>query len=381
MVKVNGSLVRAFRFVGTVYSCIIFGLILPPGSSLATGSPQADKNETMHVRGFELPMSHFVSAETRAALTRERVLEARESKDPCPPIEGAARERVPEIRKCEAADFYESAFYKRLRERYPVVITPKEIGGVYTEVFTPAGGVALNNKRRVLINLHGGGFIIGSRTFSQLESIPIAAVGKIEVISIDYRQEPEYEFPAANEDVVAVYRQLLKTYNPTNIGIYGCSAGSALTAQTVAWLLKEGLPRPGAIGMFCGGAGNHKQGDSAHIAGAIEGLPEARATKYSSTYLDKTNPADPLVYPVNSSQVLAKFPPSLLITATRDHALSSAADTCERLFELGVPTELHVYEGLGHAFFYNPDLPESREVYVVITKFFDKYLGRDANAQ
>jgi alpha/beta hydrolase fold len=62
----------------------------------------------------------------------------------------------------------------------------------------------------VLINLHGGGFLEGSRSVSHMESIPITAVAKIKVISVDYRQAPEYRFPAATQDVVAVYRQLLK---------------------------------------------------------------------------------------------------------------------------------------------------------------------------
>src|SRR5258707_1314328 len=87
----------------------------------------------------------------------------------------------------------------------------------------------------VLINVHGGGFICFAPPESHSESVPIASVGKIKIVSIDYRQAPEYTFPSASEDVEAVYRELLKTYKPGNIGIYGCSAGGALTAQSMAW--------------------------------------------------------------------------------------------------------------------------------------------------
>jgi len=62
-----------------------------------------------------------------------------------------------------------------------------------------------------------------------------------------YRQAPEFAFPAATEDIAAVYRELLKTYRPEDIGIFGCSAGGSLTAQSMAWFLKENLPLPGAI--------------------------------------------------------------------------------------------------------------------------------------
>ena len=72
---------------------------------------------------------------------------------------------------------------------------------------------------------------------------------------------------------------------------------------------------------------------------------------------------------------MANFPPSLLVTATRDQALSSVAHTHSRLIKQGVRADLHVCEGLGHAFFFDPDLPQSREVYEVAVKFFDKNLG------
>jgi carboxylesterase type B len=112
----------------------------------------------------------------------------------------------------------------------------------------PDNGRILNaaNRGRVLINLHGGAFLWGAHSGGLVESIPVASVGKLKVISVDYRQGPEATFPAASEDVAAVYTALLKRYEPQNIGIYGCSAGGVLTAQSVAWIAAHGLPRPGA---------------------------------------------------------------------------------------------------------------------------------------
>ena len=84
--------------------------------------------------------------------------------------------------------------------------------------------------------------------------IPVAALGQFKVITVDYRMAPEAVHPAAVEDLEIVYRELLKTYAARNIGIYGCSAGGALTAQAAAWLPAHGLPSPGAIGIFGAGA-------------------------------------------------------------------------------------------------------------------------------
>ncbi len=150
--------------------------------------------------------------------------------------------------------FYEPKI-ARAREVYPVEESPLDVEGIYTEVFVPAGGVPEANRNRVLINLHGGGFTVGARTEGRLESIPVAAVAGMKVISVDYRQGPEHRFPAASEDVATVYRHLLETYQPEQIGIFGCSAGGLLTAQSVAWFDAHELPQPGAIGIFCAGAG------------------------------------------------------------------------------------------------------------------------------
>jgi epsilon-lactone hydrolase len=81
------------------------------------------------------------------------------------------------------------------------------------------------------------------------------------------------------------------------------------------------------------------------------------------------------VYPVLSRKVLQAFPPPMLVTGARDHAMSGVVYSHSRLSQLGVQTELHVFEGLGHAFFYDPALPESQEFYSLVSKFSDAHLG------
>jgi len=87
---------------------------------------------------------------------------------------------------------------------------------------------------------------------------------------------------------------------------------------------------------------------------------------------------DPLVAPINSPEIMAKFPPTLIITATRGFEMSGALYTHSQLVKLGVDAELHVWEALFHGFFYNPDVPESRDCYDVIVKFFNRHLGQRA---
>jgi acetyl esterase/lipase len=76
--------------------------------------------------------------------------------------------------------------------------------------------------------------------------------------------------------------------------------------------------------------------------------------------------------------VLAKFPPTLIVTGTRGFELSSAVYTHAQLVKQGVEADLHVCESMFHGFFYNVDVPESRDCYDVIVRFFERHLGRPA---
>ena len=261
--------------------------------------------------------------------------------------------------------------YKTLLETYnDVDIRIIEIAGIKVEVFTPVGGIAPENESRLLINLHAGGFTFGFGTDTHEECIPVAALGKIKVMSIDYSLMPIHPYPAANLDIVNVYRELIETYPPENIGIFGCEAGGILTAQTIAWLGHENLPLPAAITLLCAGATCDIKGDSAIINTAVTGYSTP-----SYDYYAKANRSDPLVSPLHFDEVLATFPPALLMTTVRDQALSSVAYTHQQLVSVGVPADLHVWEGTGVWHFYHPPLTESAKAYRLIIEFFDKYLA------
>jgi len=127
-------------------------------------------------------------------------------------------------------------------------------------------------------------------------------------------------------------------------------------------------------------------GDSSYTAmplGEARAAPQAPATASAASpetshrldYLADVDPRDPLVSPAASAEVLRRFPPTLIISATRGFELSSALYTHSQMTRLGVDAELHVWEGMFHGFFYNPDVPESRDCYDVIVRFFARHLG------
>lgn len=235
---------------------------------------------------------------------------------------------------------------------------------------------------------------MGANDGALIQSIPVAVVAATQVITIDYRQGPENKFPAVSEDVIAVYRELLKESHSENIGLFGCSAGGALAAMTVAGLQIQNAPRPGAIGIFSSGAYGDwngdpaakgtSGGDSRYWAGPFAGQPALPVKMPVSrilapptrAYITDVSPSDPLVSPAESPAILAKFPPTLLMLGTRAYDMSAVVETHRQLTKNGVQADLHLWDGMDHCFFFDVGLPESKEAYEVIAKFFNQHLGR-----
>ncbi|MET3651949.1 alpha/beta hydrolase [Dyella japonica] len=328
--------------------------------------PTVSADGSVHLGNMTLPYSSVASPEARALFPK---MLAAGSK--APPITAPIE---------QSRAFYDrmnSDRAHRLMALYPVKTHRETIAGVVTDVVEPAQGIAPENQGRVLINLHGGAFLWGAHSGALVESVPIASLGRIKVIGIDYRQGPEHVFPAASEDVEAVYRALLKQYKPASIGIYGCSAGGVLTGEAVARLIADKLPVPGAIGTFCGSLVD-MAGDSMFVAPLLNGEPvPAHPLRLGDLpYFKGAGLTDPMVFPGLSPELLRQFPPTLLITGTRDMALSAVVRSQNLLSQAGVATELHVWEGMWHSFFSDPEMPESRQAYETIVRFFDQHLTR-----
>ena len=242
------------------------------------------------------------------------------------------------------------------------------MAGVPVRVFTRTG-VDADSARRLLINVHGGGFEIDAG--SQSENIPLAARLDAAVVAVRYRLAPKHAFPAAVDDVLAVYREALKTRPPERIVAYGTSAGAVLTTQLLARLKVEGLPMPAAAGIFSGAGDLSQDGDcEAYLPRIIAGESLMQSV---SAYVGKTDRKDPLLSPVFSD--LSGLPPVLLLTSTRDQLLSSSVILHRALKRAGVAAELEVWDGLPHAFWAWLDCPETEDAFDAMAAFFDRRLA------
>lgn len=259
-------------------------------------------------------------------------------------------------------------------ETYEVECLETTSGGTPAHLVTPKDGV---RNGRILLCLHGGAFMWGSGAGALLEAVPVACETGSRVVALDYRLAPEHPYPAAIDDVLSAYRELLDQAPAAKIAIYGCSAGGMLTAQAVARIATEGLPVPTAVAMLHG-TGLDFAGDAAMTSAILNGLdgtapvPSVR----SMPYFTNADLTDPLVLPGIDPQTLAAFPPTLLVSATRDFAASACSVMHRRLLAAGVDARFVLFDGLGHAHHMDVNLPESRETFGLMARFFDEHLEK-----
>jgi acetyl esterase/lipase len=180
------------------------------------------------------------------------------------------------------------------------------------------------------------------------------------------------------DDAVAVYRELLKTHKPEQIAIYGTSAGAILTGEVAVKLKQLSLPEPAALGIFSGFGDFAREGDSIHLY-ALRGFSGYLATptatageKPNSPYVGSTDLKDPVLSPMYAD--LKGMPPTLFVTSGRDLLLSGTTDLHRAFLRAGDDARLMVFDGLPHAFWYDPKLPESMEANRAMAKFLAGHL-------
>jgi acetyl esterase/lipase len=267
------------------------------------------------------------------------------------------------------------ALNQMAQQMYPVKVQEIDISGVRCHRIEPLE-IPDENQDKILINLHGGGFVIGSG--SLVEAIPIANLARIPVVAVDYRLAPEHAYPAAVDDVMGVYKHLLQTHSAAKIGIYGSSAGGFITAQALARIASEGLPMPACAGVFSAGGDLIDFGDTSQIF-TLNGffghhiLPFNHEMSEVHAYLGGADPFDPLISPALSD--LSKFPPVLLISGTRDALLSSTTNFHRALRRAGIDADLMVFDAMPHSHWYALHLPETVESLHAMVKFFSSKLA------
>ncbi|OTV94144.1 hypothetical protein BA739_24505 [Vibrio parahaemolyticus] len=251
----------------------------------------------------------------------------------------------------------------------------QRIGDLITYVLSPSGAKNIPDER-IFLYLHGGAYVFNEGPLGAFEAAIIASTSNIKVVALDYRKPPQHPFPAALDDTVSLYKDLLNKYSADKIVIGGNSAGAGLSMAALQKFRALGLPMPGALYAGSPWADLSNTSDTLHTLDGIDrvlntydGWLESSALLYAGD----AELTEPYISPLYGS--MDKYPPTYLVSGTRDLLLSDTLRVHRKLLKEEVPVDLHIFEGMSHVeFTVVPDSPEGQEVYQGLSDFLDENL-------
>jgi acetyl esterase/lipase len=255
-----------------------------------------------------------------------------------------------------------------VRGGLPVVGERRDVAGVPVHVQAPREAAARSGP--VVLDLHGGALVYGAGEVCRASAATTAVTTGLVTWGADYRMPPAHPYPAALDDVVAVYRALLTERSPGEIVVAGGSAGGNLAAALLLRARDEGLPMPAALVLLTPEVDLTESGDS-FVTNAPHDLALGSLREVNALYADGADLAHPYLSPLFGD--LTGFPPTFLQAGTRDLFLSNAVRMHRRLRAAGVAAELHVFEGMPHGGF-GGDAPEDAELDAEVRAFVARAL-------
>ncbi len=239
--------------------------------------------------------------------------------------------------------------------------------------------VANSSAERIILFLHGGGYVFGSPTTHRLLTATIARTSGARVLSLDYRLAPEHPFPAAVEDAWAAYWWLLsQNFDPKQIVVIGDSAGGGLSVALMLALRDAGLPLPAGAVLMSPWVDLSLQADSIHKNEGSDYLNEVGLRSAARMYAEGCDVKAPLISPLFAD--LHGLPPILIQTGTAEVLYDDARRFAQHAKEDGVTVEFEEWEDMVHVFqFWYLMEPKARQAVHHIGEFVRRHTQKQSS--
>ncbi len=269
-------------------------------------------------------------------------------------------------RECEEG----AAKYGRVPEG--VSVTGGEISGVRAEWLMPAGAPS----DRIIMYVHGGGYVSGSCADHRGFVARFAAGCGYNTLTYEYRLAPEHPFPAAVDDSVSVYRALISSkYSPENVIIAGESAGGGLTLALLLALKEKGLPLPAAAVAISPWTDLKCESESYRTKNKVSLAPLNSWIVFGKYYSGSANPSNPLISPLYGE--LSGLPPILINSGTDDELYDDGKNFYLKAKAAGADVRFRSGEGMVHCYpLLAPMFPEASEAMDEIVEFIREHFSR-----
>lgn len=322
-----------------------------------------ESRSTFTVPAREIPVPSSISAEAQAALAAGSVDTGNSGGWPSPDDTAAWHRLI------AAADEALLAGLLARVDGLAVDITEIDLDNARVYVATPAGYA---NDQPVVLDMHGGGMIMGGGANCRAATMRSADRLGTQVWGVDYRMPPNHPYPAGLDDCLATYQRLLTEHDPAQIVVAGASAGGNLAAALILRARDAGVPLPGAALLMTPEVDLTESGDSFRTNLGVDTVlrPMMPVNLLYAAGADLTHPyLSPLF-----GDFVPGFPPTLLTTGTRDLFLSNTVRMHRALRRAGIAAELHVLEAAPHGAFFGTS-PEERELDAEIRRFIESHCG------
>jgi len=227
---------------------------------------------------------------------------------------------------------------------------------------------------RVLLYLHGGGYVLGSLNTHRSLVGSLAQRSGLNVLTINYRKAPDHPFPAALDDAKRAYRWLLRQgHAATDIVVAGDSAGGGLALALLLALREAGQPAPAAgIGLSPWTDLNLPITALRRVAREEGLLLEALQMRtWGPLYAHKTPLDHPLLSPAQAD--LHGLPPLLIQVSTAEMLYEDVLKFVAKARTAGVPVTLQTFEGLVHWWhLFWRIVPEARQALDQVAMFLEQ---------
>lgn len=227
---------------------------------------------------------------------------------------------------------------------------------------------------RVILYLHGGAYYMGSCESHRSLCWRLARAAKARVLLIEYRLAPEDPFPAAVEDAVGVYKELIHggEYTPASIAIAGDSAGGGLTAATLLSLRDANIELPACAVLLSPWTDLAGTGESMTTRASYDPwLDPDSIRKAPALYTSEETLTHPLASPLYAD--LHGLPPLLIHVGDHECLLDDSTRFAEKAEAAGVDVTLHIWDEMWHVFQSFP-MPEADVAIAEIGGFVQKHI-------
>ncbi len=251
-----------------------------------------------------------------------------------------------------------------------VAIVPQNIEDLDTE------WVTLDNadQNRVILYLHGGGYVVGSAEGYRDVCWRLAEAAGCRVLFVDYRLAPENPFPAAVDDATAAYRFLLSEgFQPQHIAVCGDSAGGGLSMALLVNLKNLGLPLPACAMLMSPWVDLSGSGQSVTDNDGVDCMLTARSRNtMAQHYVGDRDRQAPLASPLFAD--LSGLCPITVHVGSEEVLLSDSTSLVEKVLSSGGIAELEVWKKMPHVFpIFAGRIPEGKIALDKMAEFCRKY--------